>query len=310
MPSPSAATRQGLRPFLKWAGGKRQLLRDLRRFVPPGIPGYHEPFLGSGALFFDLWKAGNLADARCHLGDANPDLIGVYRAIARDADAVIAELKALSALHARDGEAAYYDVRDQRFNPWRRRQPSPPESYSPALAAMFIYLNRTGYNGLFRLNSSGDFNVPAGRYRNPRICDEDTLRSAAAVLGGRSVALRVQSFTEVEGAAQPGDFVYFDPPYAPLSRTARFTSYTSAAFSDDDQRELQAIAVRLARRGCAVLISNSTAAVVQDLYESQEARDAGLNTCRIPARRAINSNPSRRGVVDEFVISNVSPRSR
>lgn len=307
-PSTAAGSRQSVRPFLKWAGGKRQLLRDLRRFVPPEIAAYHEPFLGSAALFFDLWKTGHLCEIRCHLGDANRDLIGVYRAVAHEADEVIAELRRLSAMHARDGEAAYYQVRDRLFNPVRRRHQAPErEIYSPSLAAMFIYLNRTGYNGLFRLNSSGDFNVPAGRYRNPRICDEEVLRSAAAVLGTERVSLQVQPFTDVEAAAGAGDFIYFDPPYAPLSATARFTSYTSASFSDEDQRTLQALVVRLARRGCAVVVSNSTAPVVGELYESRDAREAGLKMHRITARRAINSKASRRGVVEEFVISNVKP---
>jgi DNA adenine methylase len=308
-PSTVAHSLPAVRPFLKWAGGKRQLLRELRRFVPPVICAYHEPFLGSGALFFDLSKTGNVHGIPCHLGDANADLIGVYRAVAHDTDSVITELRRLSALHARNGADAYYQVRDRRFNPQRRaRVAAGGELYSPALAAMFIYLNRTGYNGLFRLNSSGDFNVPAGRYHNPKICDEGTLRSVAAVLGSGHVTLGVQSFTEVDRTAAAGDLVYFDPPYAPLSATARFTSYTAAAFSDADQRSLQTVVVRLAGRGCFVIVSNSTAPVVRDLYEGQEARQAGLRTYRIPARRAINSKAARRGVVDEFVISNVPPR--
>ena len=304
-PSLVAQSLPAVRPFLKWAGGKRQLLRELRRFLPPAIGAYHEPFLGSGALFFDLWRTGHLGGISCHLADANADLIGVYRAVAHDTDSVIAELRKLSSLHAREGTAAYYQVRDRRFNPQRRARPRDGEVYSPALAAMFIYLNRTGYNGLFRLNSSGDFNVPAGRYSNPKICDEVTLRAVAAVLGSRHVNLAVQSFTEVERTAAPGDLVYFDPPYAPLSATARFTSYTAAAFSDEDQRTLQTVVVRLAGRGCFVIVSNSTASVVRDLYEGPQARQAGLKTYRIPARRAINSQAARRGAVDEFVITNV-----
>jgi DNA adenine methylase len=307
-PSPVADSLAAVRPFLKWAGGKRQLLRELRRFVPPAIGAYHEPFLGSGALFFDLWKTGKLGGNRCYLADANADLIGVYRAVAHDADSVIEELRKLSALHAREGAAAYYQVRDRRFNPQRRtRVPDREILYPPVLAAMFIYLNRTGYNGLFRLNSSGDFNVPAGRYRKPNICDEPTLRSVAAVLGSGQVSLEVQSFTEIDRTAATGDLVYFDPPYAPLSATARFTSYTAGAFSDENHQTLKDIVIGLARRGCSVIVSNSTAPSVCALYESAEAREAGLDAYRIPARRAINSKATRRGTVDEFVISNVRP---
>jgi len=198
-----------VRPFLKWAGGKRQLLRELRRFLPSAIGAYHEPFLGSGALFFDLWRTSHLGGISCYLADANADLIGVYRAVAHDTDSVIEELRKLSSLHAQEGTAAYYQVRDRRFNPQRRVRPPDGEVYSPALAAMFIYLNRTGYNGLFRLNSSGDFNVPAGRYSNPKICDEGTLRAVAAVLGSGHVTLAVQSFTEVERTASRGQLDQF-----------------------------------------------------------------------------------------------------
>ena len=202
-----------VRPFLKWAGGKRQLLRELRRYVPRDFPAYHEPFLGSGALFFDLWRSNRLHGTACQLGDANADLVGVYRALADDTENVIAQLRLLASEHQDAGAPAYYRVRDEIFNPERRtRQRGPASSYPAHLAAMFIYLNRTGYNGLFRLNSQGDFNVPVGRYAAPRICDEPTLRAAAAVLRSPSVTLHHRTFTAVAAAAGPGDLVYFDPP--------------------------------------------------------------------------------------------------
>jgi DNA adenine methylase len=297
-----------VRPFLKWAGGKRQLLRELRRYVPRDFPAYHEPFLGSGALFFDLWRSGQLHGTACHLGDANADLVGVYRALAADTENVIQQLRLLASEHQGGAAPAYYRVRDEVFNPERRtRQGAPPSFYPAHLAAMFIYLNRTGYNGLFRLNSQGDFNVPVGRYAAPRICDEPTLRAAAAVLRSPSVTLHHRTFTAVAGAAGPGDLVYFDPPYAPLNATSRFTSYTSGSFSEEDQRALRQLAVQLAERGCAVIVSNSTADVVTELYRAPEARRAGLRTFRIPARRAINSKGARRGTVEEYIISNVKP---
>jgi len=297
-----------VRPFLKWAGGKRQLLRELRRYVPRDFPAYHEPFLGSGALFFDLWRGDRLHGTACHLGDANPDLVGVYRALAGDTENVIEQLRLLASDHQEGGSPAYYRVRDEIFNPERRtRQSRPPSSYPARLAAMFIYLNRTGYNGLFRLNSQGDFNVPVGRYAKPRICDEPTLRAAAAVLRSPSVTLHHRTFTAVADAAGPGDLVYFDPPYAPLSATSRFTSYTAGSFSEEDQRALQRLVVQLAERGCKVIVSNSTADIVTGLYRAPEARRAGLKTYRIPARRAINSKGARRGTVEEYIISNVKP---
>ena len=295
-----------IRPFLKWAGGKRQLLRELRRFVPPAFASYHEPFLGSGAMFFDLWRRGALADRPCRLMDVNADLVGCYQAIARDVDAVIRELRVLARRHAASGATQYYRVRDAMFNPRRRTLRASPQDIYPAdVAAMFLYLNRTGYNGLFRLNASGDFNVPAGRYANPQICDESTLRGVAAVLKRPEVAVRRDSFAALEKSAVRGDFVYLDPPYAPLSPTARFTSYTSAVFSPDDQHRLRALVLELAARGCSVVLSNSTAPLVSELYDTREVRAAGLHAHRVAARRAINSKAGRRGEIDEYIISNV-----
>ena len=173
---------------------------------------------------------------------------------------------------------------------------------------MFIYLNRTGYNGLFRLNSDGAFNVPAGRYTKPRICDEDNLRRVAAALARPGVTVDRAPFDRLLGGADAGDFLYFDPPYAPLSRTARFTSYTAEGFGAEDQERLRDVVLTLARRGCHVVVSNSTAPAIAALYEeSPEADEAGLRCYRIPARRSINSNSAGRGTVEEFVITNVIP---
>jgi DNA adenine methylase len=300
-----------VRPFLKWAGGKRQLLDELRRFVPPEFGVYHEPFLGSGAMFFDLSRRGVLDRRRCRLTDINPDLVGCYQAVARDPDGVVSELRALAAQHGQSGETTYYRVRDEIFNPRRRERavrPGRDAAYPTDLAAMLIYLNRTGYNGLFRLNARGDFNVPAGRYASPKICDEETLRAAARVLGSAQVELRHAPYWTIADAAGPGDFVYLDPPYVPLSATARFTSYTPESFSDADHRRLHALVLELSARGCSVVLSNSSAPLVSELYESRASRQAGLRTCRVAARRAINSNSGRRGHVDEFIVANVTPR--
>jgi DNA adenine methylase len=295
-----------IQPFLKWAGGKRQLLGELRRFIPGDFGAYHEPFLGSGAVFFDLWRSGALADRPCRLTDINVDLVGCYRAIAHDVDLIISELRRLADAHDRSASSTYYRVRDELFNP-RRRSLSRSGPYPNELAAMLIYLNRTGYNGLFRLNGRGDFNVPMGRYKNPRICDEATLRAVATVLRHPSIQIHQDSFAALESTAAPGDLVYLDPPYAPVSATARFTSYTKASFSDEDQRHLQELVLQLADRGCYVVLSNSTAPLVSQLYRAPEARRAGLRAHRVTARRAINSKAARRGEVEEFVISNVSP---
>jgi DNA adenine methylase len=298
-----------VRPLLKWVGGKRQLLPQLRRFYPARFDSYIEPFFGSGAVFFDLYQAGTLRGHDVVLIDANPDLIGCYETVRDAPEAVIAALEHLAEGHARDGRAHYYAVRDQRFNPERdvRRRPNGRIPYTPELAAMLIYLNRTGFNGLFRVNASGAFNVPAGRYVRPRVCDRDRLMRVADALSRPRVTLLWGSFALASDIAAPGDFLYFDPPYAPVSRTSNFTSYTSTGFDDVEQSRLQETVIDLARRGCLVLVSNSTAGEIRTLYDDNDrAQCEGLRTLRVRARRAVNSCASARGEIDELVITNIA----
>jgi len=221
---------------------------------------------------------------------------------------VALELEGLADAHARDGRVQYYRVRDEQFNPLRaaRRTPEGRIAYTPALAAMLIYLNRTGFNGLFRVNASGAFNVPAGRYDKPRISERARLERVADALNSPGVSLRWGLFLEAATLATAGDFLYIDPPYAPLSGTSNFTSYTSPRFGPEEQQTLQQMVIALSQRGCHVVLSNSTAPAIADLYDTNAgARDAGLRALRVPARRAINSNAARRGPVDEYVITNV-----
>jgi DNA adenine methylase len=215
---------------------------------------------------------------------------------------VIAALQPLERAHRLHQDAHYYRVRDELFNPAREAQSSSLR-YSPELAAMFIYLNRTGFNGLFRLNSRGAFNVPVGRYDKPTICDAANLRAVAAALSASHIGIQQAPYESVLERARTGDLVYFDPPYAPVSATARFTSYTADGFSDQDQMRLQQIAHELIERGCRVVISNSTATLVQDLYRNAP----GVRAYKVAAKRAINSDSRGRGVVMEYIISNVKP---
>jgi DNA adenine methylase len=308
--SPKPPVLASVRPLLKWAGGKRQLLPHLRRFYPPVFNRYIEPFFGSGAVYFDLYGAGRLRDRESVLIDSNADLIGCYETVRTRPDEVAAELDRLAAAHARSGDAQYYAVRDEQFNPTRDRLRGSDGriAYTPQLAAMLIYLNRTGFNGLYRVNARGAFNVPAGRYERPKIVDRVKLAGVAEALAAANVTLVCGSFETVEQIATAGDFVYFDPPYAPVSRTANFTSYTGPRFTEKDQERLQRLATRLADRGCFVLLSNSTADQIAELYErNMEARAAGLRAVRVPARRSINSNAAKRGTVAEYLISNVNP---
>jgi DNA adenine methylase len=298
---------------LKWAGGKRQLLPYLRRFYPAQFDTYLEPFLGSGAVFFDLYREGRLRHRRAILIDANPDLVGCYEAVRDHPERVAAALDRLAEAHTRRGRAHYYEVRDRRFNPMRRscRRGDGSIAYSPELAAMLIYMNRTGFNGLFRVNGRGAFNVPAGRYLRPKIADRQRLLGVAEALGQAGVQLRFGGFELIGTLARPGDFVYADPPYAPLSPTSSFRSYTASGFGAGEQRRLQQLVIALARRECRVLVSNSTAEEISALYrDDAEAGAAGLRALRVPARRTVNSNAARRGAVEEYLITNIEPEGR
>jgi DNA adenine methylase len=265
------------RPFLKWAGGKRQLLPRILALVPPRVRTYYEPFMGGGAVFFALAAAGRFQ--RAVLGDVNAELVNCYTAIRDDVDAVISRLARM-----RNAPADYYRVRAQR----------PAELSSVARAARVIYLNRCGYNGLYRVNSDGEFNVPFGRYDRPRICDPDRLRAAAGAL--RAVDIVQGDFASILARRRLSDtdFVYLDPPYVPISRTASFTAY-SGGFSMADQERLAGLLRRLSGKGVPAVLSNSDCDDTRRLY-------LGLPSQSLPARRAINSVGSRRGPVAELLV--------
>jgi DNA adenine methylase len=298
-------------PFLKWAGGKRQLLPQIRRCVPLHVSAYAEPFLGSGALFFDLVRRGRLPGVPVRLSDTNADLIGTYVALRDDVEAVIGRLERLARGHARDASRHYYEVRDGQFNRLRSGSTGVGR-LSPAstldLAAAFIYLNRTCFNGLYRTNALGAFNTPLGRYARPRICDADNLRAVARVLQDPRITLATADYQETGAWLQPGGFVYFDPPYAPLSRTAHFRAYTAAGFSDEEQQRLRDLAVVLAARQVHVLLSNSVSPLTRALYESPLARQSGLRAFRVSARRAISTRVSGRIGVTELLVTTLPRR--
>jgi DNA adenine methylase len=298
-------------PLLKWAGGKRQLLGVLAGHYPRAFGSYYEPFFGSGAVFFDLLSKGALDGVRVRLSDVNPDLVGCYRTVRDEGEAVIEALSVLDREYRRHGSDCYYEVRDQRFNPQRLAllqsgAAAMVEGYTPDLAAMLVFLNRTGFNGLFRLNRQGAFNVPAGRHTNPRVCDPSHIRAVAGAFQRRNVTIDCRSFDEALAEAAPGDFVYCDPPYEPLSRTASFAHYTASGFTIFDQRRLQQAVIGAARRGTYVVVSNSSAPAIEQEYGTAAARGAKLEMTYVPARRAINSRASARGTVNELIISNVS----
>jgi len=272
------------KPFVKWVGGKRQLLTQFRlmnlyppeKFDPKNGK-YFEPFVGGGAVFFDLLPE------KATLSDLNNELVITYNVIKNDVENLIVSLKK----HKLDKE---YFLKVRAKN---------PETLSDInIASRFIYLNRTCFNGMYRVNSKGGFNVPFGKYTNPLICDENNLRKASKAL--KNVEIKKQDYKEVLKKARKGDFVYFDPPYYPVSKTASFTSYTSESFLDKEQIELRDTFVELHKRGCFVMLSNSDTPFINKIYSDPK----DLRITKVQAGRAINSNASKRGKITEVLITN------
>lgn len=269
-------------PFLKWAGGKRKVVPHLRALMPADFGRYHEPFVGGGALFFTLAALSDPPFAGAVLGDGNQRLMRCYRAVRDEVDQVIRVLELHAIAHSKE---YFYALRAGDID----------GACDVQVAAWLIYLNRTAFNGLYRVNSSGGFNVPFGKYVDPVICHADHLRACSALLQG--VELEHEGFEAVVGRAQSGDVVYFDPPYVPLSETAAFTSYTRGGFGLDDQLRLRDVALELAERDVCVLLSNHDTPKVRELYPADR-----FELRVVPVARAINSQGGKRGKVDELVI--------
>ncbi len=271
-------------PFLKWAGGKASLLTQYKRYLPKPeqYERYVEPFVGGGALFF--WLQAHHGPKPARLADINRHLIGTYRAVRDQVEELIDALRE----HQPDRES-FERVREQ----------DPDQLDDVAQAARFIYLNRTCYNGLYRVNKSGRFNVPYGKYKNPRICAPELLRAVSVALS--ETELVVADFAEAVADCGGGDFVYFDPPYVPLSETANFTEYADEGFGLEQQRRLVETICRLDRDGAMVMASNSDTPTVRELYRLP---DYQFPIRPITARRMIGCDAAKRGMVSEVVIAN------
>ncbi|MFN6395014.1 MAG: DNA adenine methylase [Aphanizomenon sp.] len=272
-----------VKPFVKWAGGKRQLVPTiLANHLPKNynLQTYYEPFIGGGALLFSLQPK------KAVINDSNAELINCYKIIKNSLDELIEDLK-----NHKNNEYYYYDIRD-----WDREKNFKSKT-EVQRASRIIFLNKTCYNGLFRVNSQGQFNVPFGKYKNPNILDIAVLKAVNKYLNENQVRILNSDFQEAVKDAKRGDFIYLDPPYDPVSETASFTGYDVNGFNKQEQRRLKEVFDDLNSRGCHILLSNACTEFIEDLYKDYPHT-------KISAIRAINCNGKKRGKVDEILLKN------
>ncbi len=273
------------KPFVKWAGGKRQLIPEIEKHLPEKFSSYFEPFLGGGALLFHLLSENK--NLKGYVSDLNSDLILSYVTIRDNLSSLIKSLQKHSDNYFSDSKSYYYSVRE-----------SNPKSQVEKVSRL-LFMNRTCFNGLYRVNSKGKFNVPLGRYSNPNIVQEENLRSVNQFLNHNKIIIKCQDFSSTVEKAKKGDFVYFDPPYQPVSKTANFTSYTNGNFGLNDLKRLAKVSNQLAKKGVNVLLSNSSSKQVRELFSSK-----AWEIFEIQANRAINSDSNKRTGHSELLIKN------
>lgn len=270
-----------MKPVLKWVGGKSQLLKEIQKRVPAEFETYYEPFIGGGAVFF------NIAPQKAVISDMNSELINMYQTIKTSPDALIASLK-----KHKNTPDYFYVIRAKDRNRRSYAKMSPVTK-----ASRLIYLNRTCFNGLFRVNSRGELNAPFGNYKNPKICNEENIRKISDFFSVNDIEILNADFEEVLSKAKAGDFVYLDPPYDPVSDTASFTGYVAGGFDREQQRRLKECCDRLDKAGVKFLLSNSATAFILELY-----KDYKIDL--VYAKRNINCKGSGRGAVQEVLVRN------
>ncbi|WP_104747529.1 DNA adenine methylase [Helicobacter cetorum] len=282
-------------PFIKWAGGKRNLLSQILPFLP-NLPNkfenYFEPFLGGGALFFELFSLGKLNHKKAYLFDINAELVNAYEMVKNNPNALIIELQKFKKEHSKE---FYYEVRK-----WDRK--SGFKEINPLLrATRFIYLNKTCFNGLYRVNKEGFFNVPIGAYKDPKICDSEVILNSSFAL--QNATIKHASYEEVLKLARKFDLIYFDPPYYPLNETSSFTTYSESEFLEKEQKELFRVFDTLAQKQVQVFLSNSNTPFILDLYQDYRIEILKANRC-------INSKGNRRFKIDEVLIQGIKNETR
>ncbi len=272
------------KPFVKWAGGKRQLIPVLNKEFPQKCGTYFETFLGGGAVLFHLLSQN--PNQKCSVSDLNSDLVLTYITIRDRVEELISSLKKHSKKYSDDKNSYYYKIREQE----------PKEQIEKS--SRLIFLNRTCFNGLYRVNSKGKFNVPLGRYSNPNIVNEENLMAVSRILQSKKITITCRDFSSILGDAKKDDFIYFDPPYQPVSQTANFTSYTNRDFNFEDLKRLADLCNDLDSKGCKVILSNSNTSEVKDMF------DRNWKIKKIQVNRAINSDSKKRTGHSELVIKN------
>ena len=273
------------RPFVKWVGGKRQLMQDLENNFPKQFTTYHEPFLGGGAVMFNLLT--KKPQLSCNVSDFNSDLILAYVTIRDKLRKLIESLENHSKNYHKDSAEYYYEIRKQE-----------PKQQIEKVSRL-LFLNKTCFNGLYRVNKKGQFNVPLGRYTNPNIVNKENLTAVSNILQSKKIKISCRDFEAVLDDTKKGDLVYFDPPYQPVSSTANFTSYTHRDFTEDDLERLADLGDQLNSKGCHVLLSNSNSKIVKDFFSKKYWKISSIN-----ANRAINSNAQKRTGHKEIIIKN------
>lgn len=271
-------------PILKWVGGKRQLLPEIRRRIPSNYNKYYEPFVGGGAVFFDQQPT------KAVINDVNEELINLYNIVKDNVDELIDDLG-----KHENAEDYFYDIRS-----WDRDSNKYKNMSNIERASRIHYLNKTCYNGLFRVNLAGQFNAPFGKYKNPNITNEITLRAVSKFFNASEVEIKCCDFEEALKGIRKGSFVYFDPPYEPISDTSNFTGYAKGGFDRNEQIRLKKLCDKLDERGVKFLLSNSSSKFIMDLYRENSNYKIDI----IKAKRSINSKGNKRGEIDEILVRN------
>lgn len=272
-----------MNPVVKWVGGKRQLLQDIKLYIPDEIDTYYEPFFGGGAVFFELLPE------KAMINDLNSELINVYKQVKNHHRELISFLENHKQHHCKE---YYYDIRELDRDSEKYSQLRDIEK-----AARFIYLNKTCYNGLYRVNAKGHFNAPMGTYSNPKICDKELIVEMSRYLRNHKVKIKNMDFEKFLKTAKQGDFVYLDPPYDPVSETANFTSYNKDGFPIDEQKRLKRVCDELNNKKVKFLLSNSDTSFINELYKEYKI-------VKVQANRNINSKANGRGKINEVLIMN------